>query len=241
MYYGNPDCSSQQNIEMVWDSNYMAVWHLSELSETVYDSTFNDNDGTIYGGAQRVNGVSGYALDFDGANDYVEVPDSSSLDVTQEITLSAWVKFDTINTDPPVIIFKRGDGDDGDEKYKLGVADYQSNAEFRINSNPVEGGDLNAGDWYHIAGTFNGNIKRLYLNGIEVAEETQVTTIETSNRNLYIGADRDYGGFNQHVDGIIDEVHISNNNRNAEWISTQYNNQNDPLDFLSLGSEESGP
>jgi len=39
-----------------------------------------------------VDGKYGYALNFDGVDDYVEVPDSDSLDITDEITLEAWVK-----------------------------------------------------------------------------------------------------------------------------------------------------
>jgi hypothetical protein len=41
--------------------------------------------------------------------------------------------------------------------------------------------------------------------------------------------------------GIIDEVRISNMARTQEWISTEYNNQNDPFSFLSFGLEESSP
>ena len=40
--------------------------------------------------AQAVN----WALDFDGANDYVLVPDSESLDITEAISIELWVKVD---------------------------------------------------------------------------------------------------------------------------------------------------
>jgi len=39
--------------------------------------------------------------------------------------------------------------------------------------------------------------------------------------------------------GIIDEVRISNTPRSANWLLTEYRNQNDPSTFYTVGSEES--
>ena len=41
-------------------------------------------------------------------------------------------------------------------------------------------------------------------------------------------------------DGTIDEIRISSIARSSRWISTEYNNQNDPSSFLSFGLEEGG-
>ena len=54
------------------------------------DLSGNGNNGTIYG-AQCVEGRSGKALSFDGVDDYVEVNDSESLDITNGITILAWI------------------------------------------------------------------------------------------------------------------------------------------------------
>ncbi|MEA3488318.1 MAG: hypothetical protein U9R10_03585, partial [Euryarchaeota archaeon] len=37
----------------------------------------------------------------------------------------------------------------------------------------------------------------------------------------------------------IDEVRISDTARNADWIQTSYNNQNNPSSFYDVGAEES--
>mgnify|MGYP001550226914 CR=1 FL=1 len=55
-------------------------------------------------------------------------------------------------------------------------------------------------------------------------------TIET----VTIGASDDN---DQHWNGRIDEVRISNGKRSAEWIQTSHNNQKDPGSFYLLGSE----
>ncbi|NIQ29536.1 MAG: LamG domain-containing protein, partial [Acidobacteria bacterium] len=49
------------------------------------------SDGTVFGAAWAT-GVSGSALDFDGTDDYVELANTSALDITgTQITLSAWI------------------------------------------------------------------------------------------------------------------------------------------------------
>ena len=56
-----------------------------------------------------------------------------------------------------------------------------------------------------------------------------------------IGQDWDDNGRTDFVHGMMDEIRISNTNRNAEWISTEYNNQNNPNSFYIVGPEEMGP
>ena len=59
---------------------------------TVFDSSGNGNHGTISGATRNSSGQFGAALDFDGANDLVTVPDSNSLDLTSGMTVEARVR-----------------------------------------------------------------------------------------------------------------------------------------------------
>ena len=95
MYYGNPDCSSQQNITGTWDSNYIMVQHLEESLGTIYDSTSNDNDGTNSGASANSSSKIDGGYNF-GGNDYIDCGTNSSLNITNQITLEGWVK------DPPL-------------------------------------------------------------------------------------------------------------------------------------------
>jgi hypothetical protein len=97
MYYGNPDCSSQQNITGTWNSNFALVQHLREASGTVFDSTSNNNDGTPLGGvSQNVVGKIDGAVSFDSPTEYIDSGTSSSLNITGSLTLEGWVQ------DPPL-------------------------------------------------------------------------------------------------------------------------------------------
>ena len=67
----------------------VGAWKFNEGGgTTAYDSSGNDNDGTIYG-ASWVDGKVGKALSFDGDNDYVEIP---SVNPQKAITVCAWIK-----------------------------------------------------------------------------------------------------------------------------------------------------
>ena len=83
MYYGNSAItSSQEDAAGVWDSNYVAVWHLKESGDGTADEY---TDSTSYGNhGQGGGGTSGYvpgqwagteiingAQDFDGTDDYI--------------------------------------------------------------------------------------------------------------------------------------------------------------------------
>ena len=60
------------------------------------DLSGNGNDGTIYNGASYVSGKINQGLSFDGIDDYVSIPHSTSLDITDKITLEAWVNIDDL-------------------------------------------------------------------------------------------------------------------------------------------------
>ncbi|MCX6013468.1 MAG: hypothetical protein NTV30_08710, partial [Chloroflexi bacterium] len=69
----------------------IGAWLFDEGSgNKVKDSSKNGNDGKLTG-TKWVDGKFGKALDFNGSSDYVEIPDSDSLDVTNSIAIVAWI------------------------------------------------------------------------------------------------------------------------------------------------------
>ena len=69
--------------------------------------------------------------------------------------------------------------------------------------------------WNHLVLTYNGFIQKLYLNG-ELKEIKSHSGVINTNTNDFI-----IGNF---FNGTIDEIRISNVERSADWIATEYNN-----------------
>ena len=73
---------------------YFAMDDNNTLSK-VYDYTNNSNDGDLINFPTYIsNGLVGGCYNFSGANDYINISDSTSLDITGNVTLSAWVDID---------------------------------------------------------------------------------------------------------------------------------------------------
>ena len=70
----------------------MAMWLFDEgKGEVAEDSSGNGNNGELMKGPSWVDGKFGKALEFDGSDDAVEVPDSDSLNDVDDLTMMAWV------------------------------------------------------------------------------------------------------------------------------------------------------
>lgn len=78
-------------------------WHLDEQAgANVRDSSPNNNHGTLYGALHQV-GRIGRCLYFDDINDYVRFPFSSTLNITDAITLEAFVYPSTLDSNDIIV------------------------------------------------------------------------------------------------------------------------------------------
>ncbi|MEL6846502.1 MAG: LamG domain-containing protein, partial [Bacteroidota bacterium] len=116
---------------------------------------------------------SGTTLNFDGINDYVNIPNSPALNPANEITIEAWIKADAYGPNPwsNSIVNKEGwaNGNEG-YAFRCGQGGRLS---FNIGNNgtwheAVSAPVMTAGRWYHVAGTYDGTAVRIFVNGIQV-------------------------------------------------------------------------
>jgi hypothetical protein len=92
--------------------------------------------------------------------------------------------------------------------------------------------------WVYVSFTYDGTTKIHYHNGTFVRDDTGGSgplSATVSSAPVTIGA-REGGG--QNFAGTLDEIRISDITHSADWISTEYNNQNDTASFLYAGTEE---
>lgn len=89
---GNGGCASQGARDVNMCGNVLLL-HLNESSGALADSSGNSNNGTAYGTVTYGStGKLGNALGFNGTDANVVVPNSSSINLTGSVTVSAWVK-----------------------------------------------------------------------------------------------------------------------------------------------------
>ncbi len=189
-----------------------------------------DNAGTNHGvltnGATFATGQVGQTFALDGANDYVQVPDSQSLRPAS-VTLEAWVKFFATNGIRVIIGKPLGNG--AFNSYALAFQDGAVLAGVADNSGfgPFLIGPANTvpGQWYHLAYTFDGSSKQqvLYVNGIPVASGTANKTMSYDAQPVLLGADVENGVLSFFHHGQIDEASLYNRALTSDEIATIYN------------------
>ena len=149
----------------------IAYWNFNEMmGDQLQDISDNGHDGTIFN-AVWVEGYEGGGLQF-GEASHVTIPYSPELQPSQSITIEVIVKLDTIytNDSQPILSTNHGGG--------YGLWNFTGNLDIFININgSYQTAETFTGflqdTWVHLAGTYDGESVRFYLNGTE-ADEIQV-------------------------------------------------------------------
>lgn len=214
------------------DTNTKALWHFNnKVGNDLVDETNNDNDGTIVG-ASRIAGMFGSGLKFDGSGDYVNVPDSVSLDITTDLTIESWVLVESHDKANRMIVDKEESYEimlDGSGYIRWGIMTVQKDWSWYSTGIQVP---LN--EWTYIALTYNGSEVNLYINGEnKYNQDYPYGNVKQSNYPLGIGGAYKYLGswkWDYFFKGTIDEVRISDVCRSQSEI-IQYSRSKDYVEF----------
>jgi flagellin-like protein len=254
LYYGNTTSTSQQSASSVWDSYYAGVWHLNEVvtdeatGGTHSDSTSPQNNGVQYRN-DEVSGKINRSQYFDGTADYVTVSDSNDIDMTasQDFTVSAWVN---TNLAPvagtwPAMVRKVDDDGSPADGYSLilhsGLSGPWYIEIYDGGSIYTAAGDLNIADssWHYIAGVRTGAALIAYEDGNLADRNPGGSSGDLSQGYpLRLASNCATPPNGLMFTGTLDEVRVSKTARSADWVKTEYNNQNSPSSFYALGGEE---
>lgn len=194
----------------------------------IVDSSGQNNHGSIFETSHVKPGrIGGGFARFDGVNDYIIVENSESLEPSEEITVETWVR--KTGSNPYEYLISKGAESCDFSSYAF-YTDSNGGLTFYISTGMSPAGSVNVnssiwdGSWHHIAGTFNGNMCRLYIDGEEIlpANEYNISIgYNLSNQNdLYIGAYNSSCFYPFH--GDMDEVFIWNKALNATEIWHHY-------------------
>jgi len=191
------------------DPNLVGWWKLDDGFGTIAtDWSGHDNHGSLVGDPQWVSGYIGGTLDFDGDGDYIDCGYDPIFDITDEITLAAWVNIRSISVQWMAIVAKgeyawRLSNDDSDPRFHFGITIW-SDDNPSVNGSTAVGYD----EWHHVAGMYDGSNINLYLDGVLDVNISNDTGIGTNTENLLIGENPEAA--ERYWDGFIDDVRVYN-------------------------------
>jgi len=142
-----------------------------------------------------------HSINFDGNDDYILISDHTSLDLTENYTLEAWIFPESFSWLAGIISKYHTNAANG---YMLRLTHQSPYTGLGFDEVVTSTGVLNSNQWYHIAAVNNGGDRSLYINGSEYTLSGTPLNVSANNNNLKIGSD--YGG--RFFDGRIDEVRI---------------------------------
>lgn len=244
IYYANSDLYDYEDnaiygAENVWDNNYKAVFHLKEdpssSAPQFKDSTSNSNNAISSGSMTSGNLVSAKlnkGINFDGIDDALTTVSNIGISGSESRTVSAWVKQPTANNKNVLGFGSQSVGKCFDLVLNAGKAQLHcyGSGYNNLNTSPVYATNIQ----FYYVGTYDGTYIRTYVNA--AGGGAAWTMLNTTISTLKIGA-ATYTPLNV-MNGIIDEVRVSNNVRSEGWVTTEYNNQNNTSAFFEIGEQE---
>jgi len=200
------------------------------------DSSGNGNTGTLKNGPRWDDGKFGSALEFDGGITYIDCGTGPSLDITEELTVVAWVKFEAVdyknNAGGLFTVAAKGYPDaltphagwwfSHDNRNNGQGFNYtcfgNKNGGWSGGGNNLNGRNFQftKGEWYHMAITVGDSVGKMYVNGTQLGTDKTFASLVLSDmsKNLTIGGAEGSYVFN----GLIDEVAIFNVELDEEQI-----------------------
>lgn len=201
----------------VWNfktGSLVGLWKLDETSGSTVKDSAGDNNGTLIGNPQwqpeagKVNG----ALMFGGKGTYINIGRDSDFDITDQITVSAWIKVNKFDQEWQSIIAK------GDSAWRVQRNQNEDSLEFACSGLKIPSGvpwgnllgkrSVNDGQWHHVAGIYDGKKMYLIIDGEIDSSQPASGRINTNNAPVYIGNNAEQNA--RFWNGLIDDVRVYN-------------------------------
>jgi len=200
----------------------VGYWSFDNRTWPGYDDSGNGNNGIGYGSTWTSAGKVHGALQFDGTNDYVGISNSASLNITNSISMSAWINlksYNDINEYGSSIIHKcnsyhlfiYSDGHPGTNVVTPPMVNHFVKDEATT---------IQLNQWYFITSTYDGANIKIYINGEYKTQIPVNGSIQTDIINVSIGR-REITN-DCYFNGIIDEARIYDRTLTSTEIQDLY-------------------
>ena len=205
------------------------------VAEYLFDGTANDtsgngNNGTVHGAILTSDrfGNANSAYSFNGVSSYIEVPGSTTLDIIDNLTLSAWIDIYQFKDIGGILCY----GPDGSdyETYSLDTTGESESKVFfwtnwpstavKVYSNPIE-----KNSWHHVVATFTGGTVKIYVDGaLKNSQQISISKLKLGNGRILRFGENQPGG-NEFYNGLIDDIRIYNRTLSAPEIIALFNDK----------------
>jgi type IV pilus assembly protein PilA len=221
------------------EDGLVAYW---KLDGNAYDYSVNHNNGIVTGTTSVSDrfGIQNQALSFNGTTDSIRVIHNATLDITNNLTISAWVNFANLdysnNTGRLHMIMQKGYPDVTTSHYGWWFAYDNRNNRNKFNytcfgnaNGGWSGGlnnfnninyDLESNKWYNLTFTITATEAKFYIDGEKYGNTVSISNLQLSDvtRDLYIGSNGSIPSFN----GILDDIRIYRRILTSEEIKENY-------------------
>jgi hypothetical protein len=213
------------------DSNLLGWW---KLDGNANDSSGKGHHGTLQGSCSWVVGYDDVNLAIEFPEDWgrLLVPDDGctpALRPKHQVSASAWVYY-LVNQDGARVVVK---GKDDKETFGLEVNDDDDMVFHVRDDNDNEFGvssGVGRNEWLHLAGTYDGNCVKGYVNGQLVDVNTDANfvvakgwTLSQDTSGLAIGNKSESDANDAQLAGIIDDVRVYDyglSQAEVAWLAT---------------------
>ena len=187
----------------------LAWWKMDETEGTdVTDASGHDHVGKLIGDPQwqPADGKVDGAILFDGEGDYVDCGKDSAFNMTDEMTVAAWIKVNEFDKRWQSIVTK------GDSAWRIARERNDNTLQFSTglyerDMQAVHGTiDVNDGSWHHVAGVYDGEKLYLYLDGD--LDETAFGSGKIPGNNYAVAIGQNSERPDRDWNGWIDDVRL---------------------------------
>ncbi|MCP4277818.1 MAG: LamG domain-containing protein, partial [Gammaproteobacteria bacterium] len=199
-------------------------WRMEEASWGSVNDSANSNNGTAFNGANTVGSSCRYGQ-FDGVDDYVQIPHDAALNGSDALTYVAYIRPDSWSGTDQIMAKSVHGGGSG--RVQMGI--FSESGVFKGRAETAGGRfevqaplPATAGDWIQVALVFDSTSLTLYQDGVSVATTSFAATTLNQNTDP-LNISKRVGTNQYYFHGLIDDVRVYTTAFSAADILDLYN------------------
>lgn len=202
------------------DPTLVGHWEFEDPpGDGALDSTGRGHTGVCAGSCPTLTaGKVGMAYHFDAASSQVlVVPDAP--DFRGAYTIAGWMRPDASAANGALALLSKPLGTGTANSWQLEILTNDKLSLSGGTPHTLEGPVVVAPMvWHHVAGTWDGTTKILYLDGVQIAQGNATDSYDT--HAVYLGADQNNGTIVEQFNGTLDDLRVYNRALTAVEIAT---------------------